>query len=81
MLLKIDMYLESIGDVAQLIMTIHDSIIFQVPKGELGKKIAEEIKRIATDVQTAPFNLRLPFVMDSGVGDNWAVATYGEAAA
>lgn len=76
-LLLIDMWLEEMGDVAHLIMTIHDSIIFQAPKGPEGEAIAAKIMEIATDVQSAPINLRLPFVMDSGKGDNWAEATYG----
>jgi DNA polymerase-1 len=78
-LLAIDEWLEQEeNDAAHLIMTIHDSIIFQAPLGDAGTKLAKRMKEMAVDVKGPPFNLRVPFVMDSGFGPNWAVATYGE---
>lgn len=76
-LLACDKYLEAMGDIVHLLMTVHDSIEGQRPKTEEGRRQHAEMIRIMTDVQSAPYNLRVPFVMDSGSGANWAEATYG----
>jgi len=76
-LLACDKYLESQGDLVHLLMTVHDSIEYQKPKGAEGERQRAEMRAIMTDVQSAPYNLRVPFVMDSGTGKNWAEATYG----
>ena len=80
-LLACDKYLEAEGDLIHLLMTVHDSIEGQRPKGAEGLRQHAEMIRIMTDVQSAPYNLRVPFVMDSGSGANWAEATYGPVAA
>lgn len=80
-LLACDKYLEAEGDLIHLLMTVHDSIEGQRPKGAEGLRQHAEMIRIMTDVQSAPYNLRVPFVMDSGSGKNWAEATYGPEAA
>lgn len=76
-LLACDKYLEGEGDLIHLLMTVHDSIEYQKPLGAEGDRQRAEMKRIMVDVQSAPYNLRVPFVMDSGQGKNWAEATYG----
>jgi DNA polymerase I-like protein with 3'-5' exonuclease and polymerase domains len=78
-LLEIDEWLEEHGDVGELLMTIHDSIIFQVPKGPVGEVVAKEIYKIATNLQNdGVFDLRVPIRMDSHYGEDWATATYGQ---
>ncbi len=74
-LLEIDKWLENHGDVGQLLMTVHDSVVFQTPDTEEGRSIAEEIKRIMEDVKSEPFNLRVPFVADANDGATWADAS------
>lgn len=76
-LLTCDKYLEAEGDLIHLLMTVHDSIEGQRPRTAEGLRQHAEMIRIMTDVQSAPYNLRVPFVMDSGSGKNWAEATYG----
>lgn len=76
-MLRCDEYLESEGDDTHLLMTVHDSLNWQGPKGAVGEKRRNDLVRIATDVQSEPFNLRVPFKMDVGYGDDWATATYG----
>lgn len=76
-LLEIDEFFESEGDIAHLLMTIHDSVNAQAPKGEVGSRIIKEMVRIMEDVRGAPFNLRVPFVVDVGKGSDWSIATYG----
>lgn len=76
-LLRCDEYLESMGDTVHLLMTVHDSVEYQNPMTPEGRSQVAEMLRILTDVQSAPFNLRVPFTMDTGTGANWAIATYG----
>lgn len=77
-LLQVDKWLEGAYDtLAQLLMTVHDSYEWQAVKGEQGAKLSSQMVEMFCDVQTAPFNLRVPFIMDLGHGENWAIATYG----
>lgn len=77
-LLEADKWLETIQDIIHLLMTVHDSFEWQAPKGEQGEKLSEQMVEMFCDVQTEPFNLRVPFIMDVGHGSSWAIATYGE---
>lgn len=74
-----DLYLENDNDkYAHILMTIHDSFPFQAAKGAKGEAAAKELVRIWEDVQSPPYSLKVPFVMDVGKGPDWGVATYGE---
>lgn len=75
--LQCDLYLESEGDAAQFLMNCHDAFEWQSPQGAQGAKINAELIRICEDVQGEPFNLRVPFIMEHGMGPNWGVASYG----
>lgn len=79
-LLQCDEYLESEGldDIVQLLLTIHDSIALQNTMDEAGRAARKELIRICCDVQGPPFNLKVPFIMDVGIGPDWSVATYGD---
>lgn len=81
MLWKIDLMLEAEDDLVQLLMTVHDSYEWQAPDTPEGIRISAEIVRMMEDVQSPPFNLRIPFVVDVGSGDNWCEATFGAEAA
>ena len=76
-LLEADRFLESEGDVVQLLMTIHDSFLWQGVEDERSKRIMSDLRTMFVDVQSEPFNLRVPFKLDVGGGENWAIATYG----
>ena len=76
-MLEIDLFLESEDDTAHLFMTVHDAFEGQIPKGPEGKIIHDTLIKIMEDVQSPPFNLRVPFVVDAGSGDNWAEASFG----
>lgn len=78
-LLRIDEYLEETGDIAHMLMTVHDSFEWQAPAGPEGEAISAEIVRISKNLRGEPFNLRVPMGMDVGKGLNWAEATYGPA--
>lgn len=77
-LLQLDLFLESLNEPGQLLMSVHDSFNWQLPKGEEGDKHRDEMVRIMLAVQEPPFNLRVPFKVDMGRGDNWAQASFGE---
>lgn len=77
-MLECDVYLEGEGDLSHLLMSVHDALEWQAPKGAVGEAQSAELIRMCCDVQGPPFNLRVPFTMDVGKGPNWAIATYGE---
>ncbi len=51
---------------AKLVMQVHDELVLEVPEGELGR-VKEELPALMTGVAT----LRVPLVVDVGVGKNW----------
>jgi DNA polymerase-1 len=50
----------------KLIMQVHDELVLEIPEGEL-PRAREELPRLMTEVAT----LRVPLVVDIGVGRNW----------
>lgn len=63
-------------EVVHILLNIHDSIVLQVHKDYF--HLIEEIKKIMEDVQVAPFNLKVPFVVEhEEPALNWSDATYG----
>ena len=76
-MLKVDEMLEREGDKTHLLMTVHDSFEWQAPDNAEGEDTSKRIVEFMSDVQTEPFNLRVPFIMDVGHGKNWAIATWG----
>ena len=51
---------------AKLIMQVHDELVLEVPEPELGR-VKKELPALMTGVAT----LRVPLVVDIGVGRNW----------
>ena len=51
---------------AKLIMQVHDELVLEVPEPELGR-VKQELPELMTGVAT----LRVPLVVDIGVGRNW----------
>ncbi len=78
MMLKIDRHLEESGDIAHLLLSVHDSFLWQTPDTDIGRELSREIVEIMCDVNGEPFNLRVPFTVDVGEGKNWAMASWGE---
>lgn len=76
-LVEIDKLFEQHGDTAQLLMTVHDSFLWQVPIGPEGDELERKALEIMVDVQSEPFNLNIPFVADRDTGANWAEASFG----
>lgn len=63
-------------DVVQMVLNIHDALLFQIHKDY--QHLVPEIAIIFAFVQEAPFNLRVPFYADYHTGINWSEASYGE---
>jgi len=51
---------------AKLVMQVHDELVLEVPEPELGR-VRKELPELMTGVAT----LRVPLVVDIGVGRNW----------
>lgn len=54
---------------AQMILTVHDELVFEVPEGEVDKA-ASRIREVMESVM----KLEVPLVVDVGSGRNWAEA-------
>jgi len=58
----------NLNDYAQLILTVHDSIVLEVAEEKL-----EQVINLCTTCMTAPLpGMVVPFIVDTEVGDNWA---------
>jgi DNA polymerase-1 len=51
---------------ARMILTVHDELLFEVPKAR-----ADEIAAIVRERMQAAVELRVPLTVDVGIGDNW----------
>ena len=76
-MLEIDKYFEAEGDVSHLLMTVHDSFLWQAPNTDAGRVQSNKVQKIMLDVQSEPFNLRVPFTVDFDEGKNWCEASFG----
>jgi DNA polymerase-1 len=54
---------------ARMILTVHDELLFEVPK-----KRAEEFTAIVRDSMQGAATLKVPLIVDVGVGENWKEA-------
>jgi DNA polymerase-1 len=59
-------WLDREGLGAKLIMQVHDELVLEVPEAELGR-VKEKLPKLMIGVAT----LRVPLVVDVGVGRNW----------
>lgn len=50
----------------RLIMQVHDELVLEVPETELA-----EVQQQVTALMTQAATLKVPLVVDSGIGDNW----------
>lgn len=76
-MVEVDKWLEGEGDRTQLLMTIHDSFVWQAPQTPEGEADSKKLTEIMLDVRGAPFNLRVPFAVDCDKGKTWSEASFG----
>ncbi len=65
-MVDIDGWLAPHRDAAKMVLQVHDELVFEVEAAFLDTLLAEVPQRMAAAAQ-----LRVPLVVDSGVGDNW----------
>ena len=53
----------------QMLLTVHDELVFEVPLDE-----RETVEALVRDVMQSVIELRVPLVVDLGFGTNWAAA-------
>lgn len=76
-MVEVDKWLESVHDRTQLLMTIHDSFVWQAEDNDVGANDSAHIVDLMNNVQSAPFNLRVPFAVDCDHGKTWSEASFG----
>ncbi|HJW44890.1 MAG TPA: DNA polymerase, partial [Lysobacter sp.] len=65
-MVDIDGWLAPHREAAKMVLQVHDELVFEVEAAFLDTLLAEVPQRMAAAAQ-----LRVPLVVDSGVGDNW----------
>jgi len=68
-MVDIDGWLSSHHDHALMVLQVHDELVFEVDAGFVDVLLTEVRSRMAAAAQ-----LRVPLVVDSGVGENWGQA-------
>jgi len=51
---------------ARMILTVHDELLFEVPRGQ-----ADEVAALVRDRMQLAARLNVPLLVDVGIGDNW----------
>jgi len=65
-MVKVDAWLQGQGDQARMIMQVHDELVF-----ETDAEFLEVLQRNVVELMSASAQMRVPLVVDAGVGDNW----------
>ena len=68
-MVSVDQWLAQHRGRALMILQVHDELVF-----ECEADFVDELLREVTARMTAAAELRVPLVVDSGVGDNWEQA-------
>ena len=68
-MVDVDRALEEQALDTQMLLTVHDELVFEVPLAE-----RETIEELVRDVMQSVIELRVPLVVDLGFGTNWAAA-------
>jgi DNA polymerase I-like protein with 3'-5' exonuclease and polymerase domains len=59
----------------QILLAIHDSVLWQRDPGHSPKELIRVLENVAHEPQ---FNLSVPIPFEVGSGPNWAIASYGD---
>ncbi len=65
-MIAVDAWLADTGIDAKIIMQVHDELVLEVAEAELDK-VDEQVKHLMAQAAS----LRVPLVVEAGVGDNW----------
>jgi DNA polymerase I len=70
-MLKVDRALSASGLASRMLLQVHDELVFEVPPEEL-----ETMRALVKDRMERVVELRVPLVVDIGVGPNWLDAKH-----
>jgi DNA polymerase-1 len=68
-MIAVDRWLHSEMPQANLVMQVHDELVFEVPEGQL-----EQLKDGVVELMSAAADLKAPLVVDTGHGPDWDTA-------
>ncbi len=68
-MIEIDRGLSKISPKTRMTLQVHDELIFEVPEGEI-----EPVQKFVKEKMEGAYPLKIPLVVDCGVGQNWAEA-------
>ena len=68
-MIDLDAALDDAGSESQMLLTVHDELVLEVPVDE-----HDGTETIVRDVMETVTELRVPLVVDVGFGPNWASA-------
>jgi DNA polymerase-1 len=74
-LLRACQYEDAHPDKVQMLLTIHDSLVWQRDPGHSPKELIQVMENVPHEPQ---FNLLVPIPFELGSGHNWSEASYGE---
>ncbi|MDP7165108.1 MAG: DNA polymerase I [Alphaproteobacteria bacterium] len=65
-MIRLPAALEARGLSARMLLQVHDELLFDVPEAEV-----EETAALVKSVMEAAARIRVPLIVDTGLGDNW----------
>ena len=65
-MVRVDGWLQGQGDQARMIMQVHDELVF-----ETESEFLDTLRLKVVELMSSSAQLRVPLVVDAGVGDNW----------
>jgi len=65
-MVKVDRWLQDHGDQAKMILQVHDELVFETESSFL-----DTLRLKVVELMSSAAELRVPLVVDAGVGDNW----------
>lgn len=65
-MVKVDSWLADHSDQAKMILQVHDELVFETESGFL-----DTLRLKVVELMSSAAELRVPLVVDAGVGDNW----------
>lgn len=68
-MVRVDAALRASGHKAKMLLQVHDELLFEVPEAEV-----EAVRALVVDGMKNALPLRVPIVVDAGVGQNWLEA-------
>lgn len=76
-LLQGDKMCEEAGDIVRILVTVHDSFSGTRQDTEEAKELLADVIAVMEDVQSPPFNFKVPFILEGTEGMDWAEASFG----